>query len=521
MSDLTQSTLRRPHSLNFPHRLRHTPSSESWGTSRQPYARSPSEELLSDFAIDGVPTEFARSQSIHGSESFPNTTTAPYATSLSNSNSVSSHHSHSHRPASLSHSNSVNSHHSHQSQPLSPIGGLARSPWSPTFEETKQLGIANSAVGAAVLNGPGLLNRRESGSSRGSFSREAITDVGDNDARYGSTGLTSPNISTEGDESLPTVIATSISRFNTLPLSRTASPNRQLPPLLTNPDTLAYLGNPPFASYTTNQPSRHYLNSQGPASAAPFVPHIGHSHMYPSPATPASDSARSIFNPAPQQSSYIHQQAQPTHFSPPQQSAAMPSSDVNSRGHHTAAPGGGTEWLRQKDLLTDASTSGPNREAWSSSNGFEGLAAQQHQQIQVLQNQMQSAMAAMDLMSRDKAVTSGHVEGGGVSEAGTTNSERESVAELDALIRAKGYNPTSFDIRPQNSRFFVIKSYTEEDVHKVSCSLRFPVCHVPMSFNYSSPSSTKSGPRQTLVTNGWIEHSETLVKPAPSIYFSR
>lgn len=54
--------------------------------------------------------------------------------------------------------------------------------------------------------------------------------------------------------------------------------------------------------------------------------------------------------------------------------------------------------------------------------------------------------------------------------------EREEVAEtpidVNSLIQKKGYNPTMFDLRPQNARFFVIKSYTEEDVHK---SLKYEI----------------------------------------------
>ncbi|KAG6865942.1 hypothetical protein C0991_010443 [Blastosporella zonata] len=44
--------------------------------------------------------------------------------------------------------------------------------------------------------------------------------------------------------------------------------------------------------------------------------------------------------------------------------------------------------------------------------------------------------------------------------------------DVPSLIATKGYNPTNFDIRPQFARYFVIKSYTEEDVHK---SLKYEI----------------------------------------------
>lgn len=34
------------------------------------------------------------------------------------------------------------------------------------------------------------------------------------------------------------------------------------------------------------------------------------------------------------------------------------------------------------------------------------------------------------------------------------------------MIAMNGYNPTQFDLNPKHARYFVIKSYTEDDVHK-------------------------------------------------------
>ncbi|KAL0946572.1 hypothetical protein HGRIS_012775 [Hohenbuehelia grisea] len=44
--------------------------------------------------------------------------------------------------------------------------------------------------------------------------------------------------------------------------------------------------------------------------------------------------------------------------------------------------------------------------------------------------------------------------------------------DVPTLIATKGYNPANFDVRPPFARFFVIKSYTEDDVHK---SLKYEI----------------------------------------------
>ncbi|KAM0753652.1 YTH-domain-containing protein, partial [Meredithblackwellia eburnea MCA 4105] len=48
----------------------------------------------------------------------------------------------------------------------------------------------------------------------------------------------------------------------------------------------------------------------------------------------------------------------------------------------------------------------------------------------------------------------------------------DSPIDIPALVASKGYNPVNFDLRPPSARFFVIKSYTEEDVHK---SLKYEI----------------------------------------------
>ncbi|KAJ3733970.1 YTH-domain-containing protein [Lentinula guzmanii] len=53
-----------------------------------------------------------------------------------------------------------------------------------------------------------------------------------------------------------------------------------------------------------------------------------------------------------------------------------------------------------------------------------------------------------------------------------TSQAFEGPLDVSSLITTKGYNPPTFDIRPNFARFFVIKSYTEDDVHK---SLKYEI----------------------------------------------
>ncbi|KAH9852680.1 YT521-B-like domain-containing protein [Lenzites betulinus] len=55
---------------------------------------------------------------------------------------------------------------------------------------------------------------------------------------------------------------------------------------------------------------------------------------------------------------------------------------------------------------------------------------------------------------------------------GSNESYIASPIDVPTLIATKGYNPVEFDTRPGFARFFVIKSYTEDDVHK---SLKYEI----------------------------------------------
>jgi len=66
----------------------------------------------------------------------------------------------------------------------------------------------------------------------------------------------------------------------------------------------------------------------------------------------------------------------------------------------------------------------------------------------------------------------GNNTGGGQTPYAGVGGTNATPIDVPSLIAAKGYNPVNFDIRPNFARYFVIKSYTEDDVHK---SLKYEI----------------------------------------------
>ena len=463
--------------------------------------------------------------------------TSPAPLTLHHSQSLG--HAASSQRAGLSHSNSLGSRKSSSSGgtaggqgggSLSPslsgaVSGL-KSPWSPTEEETKQLGMGTIGSGGAVSpNGTGSLSRGGSGSSRGSQAAgvgsfvvdEQVGRLGDQlggmQMNYVERATPSPSLQQQ--------YASSPSRVpppqSSLPPPSNAS--RRLAPLVTNTE-----------GFSPNS-QQAFLSRQGPASAAAFVPPIGHSHQpfargssfgngmmgmgeiseHPSP----SFIDQNQQNGYPSNSSSNNQTplAHPIQLPPPQPiygnsmppppvppvSNSLPQSSFPSQLHPqyaSAFPGGpsSTEWSRQKDFLMGgvssnagpmsastlvppaslpfSSTSNPPLPPQGSAPPADwNLMQQQQAQISLLQSQMAQALKAMDAITAKNGSSQQSNSTGRVAEK-----EREEVAEtpidVNSLIQKKGYNPTMFDLRPQNARFFVIKSYTEEDVHK---SLKYEI----------------------------------------------
>lgn len=61
---------------------------------------------------------------------------------------------------------------------------------------------------------------------------------------------------------------------------------------------------------------------------------------------------------------------------------------------------------------------------------------------------------------------------GSLGQGNQFNNNNMNAVDVPSLIALKGYNPQTFETRPQFARFFVIKSYTEDDVHK---SLKYEI----------------------------------------------
>lgn len=98
---------------------------------------------------------------------------------------------------------------------------------------------------------------------------------------------------------------------------------------------------------------------------------------------------------------------------------------------------------------------------------------QQQAQISLLQSQMAQALRAMDeITAKNGSSHQTNSTGNRTVEKERAEEVAETPIDVNSLIQKKGYNPTMFDLRPQNARFFVIKSYTEEDVHK---SLKYEI----------------------------------------------
>ncbi|KAK4058693.1 hypothetical protein OIO90_000137 [Microbotryomycetes sp. JL221] len=391
----------------------------------------------------------------------------------------------SHATAGLTHSNSLDRGNFDRSA-LSPVGGFVPSPWSPTVEESKQLSIG------------GNLGRVNSTSSRSSRLDDDVAKLSEDIAHVqvgdGSTEprlINKPPKTPPGFEALPNSSNTNASpRAVGRSVSNAAAQSKgRLPPLTTN-----------FDMSTGQQASSldgnmALLARQGPASASAFVPPIGHSHL------PNTNLSYNGLGPG------------ANSYNPSTAADGRPTTAGYVPGQSTTP-----EWMIRQDGNLDTTSAGSGStiaasafpsavsvnhhanvgsEGWPAGGGLGvGIAIQQQQQIQMLQSQMQQALTAMDMMrAQGVPVPSGfpalgtglphQQQGGQMLMGSSTNSSllpapqiggntgpSEPSIDVSALIASKGYNPPNFDLKPANARFFVIKSYTEEDVHK---SLKYEI----------------------------------------------
>lgn len=237
--------------------------------------------------------------------------------------------------------------------------------------------------------------------------------------------------------------------------------------------------------------------SEHPSNSTGYVDSLDHGYPSNVPGAPQQLPTNQLLPPQ-----AMYGTSMPSSQVPPVGSLPPPlSTQLHSQHASSAFPGGpsSTEWSRQKEFLMGAqnaaplsastvvpsaslpfsTTSNPSLPPQSSVSPADwNLMQQQQAQISLLQSQMAQALKAMDAITaqtgqqhltnglRDPALAIDRTGGGGVEEVA------ETPIDVNSLVQKKGYNPSVFDLRPQNARFFVIKSYTEEDVHK---SLKYEI----------------------------------------------
>ena len=195
---------------------------------------------------------------------------------------------------------------------------------------------------------------------------------------------------------------------------------------------------------------------QGPFSAAAYVPPIGHG-------APGQSGSKGPMGNTGRGGQIGNEQGQA------------------GQTQERAATASGVMW-DQKDRVLGSRSSNPNLQyqqqqggqGWNNSGGppVPTIPAQYLQQ----QQQQQQQQAALRLGSVANY-------GGALGPETNNNASQPSInpgapgyvgspVDVPTLIATKGYNPTNFEIRPTFARYFVIKSYTEDDVHK---SLKYEI----------------------------------------------
>ncbi|KAJ6531602.1 YT521-B-like domain-containing protein [Mycena vulgaris] len=119
-----------------------------------------------------------------------------------------------------------------------------------------------------------------------------------------------------------------------------------------------------------------------------------------------------------------------------------------------AQTSGGPNW-EQKDRVLGLRSSNPNLQYG-------------YQQQQASKGQAVPSIPQQYLQQQQQQQQQQRVPSGQTPTQGFVNTP----VDVPSLIATKGYNPTNFELRPSFARYFVIKSYTEDDVHK---SLKYEI----------------------------------------------
>ncbi|KAI6045583.1 YT521-B-like domain-containing protein [Pisolithus marmoratus] len=147
-------------------------------------------------------------------------------------------------------------------------------------------------------------------------------------------------------------------------------------------------------------------------------------------------------------------------------------SDLDGRKTPTAQPaigprGSGMEGDRAKDKLLSQRTSNPSL-SYGYNLGQKGNIPSVPPIPAQYLNQVGNAQAPRLGTNFPQGSTQQNQADNAQTRGGFLNSP----VDIPTLVATKGYNPVTFETRPSFARYFVIKSYTEDDVHK---SLKYEI----------------------------------------------
>ncbi|KAF9032144.1 YTH-domain-containing protein [Hymenopellis radicata] len=139
---------------------------------------------------------------------------------------------------------------------------------------------------------------------------------------------------------------------------------------------------------------------------------------------------------------------------------------VYSQGGGQAQATTGAGW-DQKDRVVTGRSSNPNLQQGYHSKSSSGSGASVPNVPPLPAQYLQQQRPGLGVMTNN-------LSGQARTASGQTPTQAFANTPIDvpSLIATKGYNPATFDTRPTFARFFVIKSYTEDDVHK---SLKYEI----------------------------------------------
>ncbi|KAI0703550.1 YT521-B-like domain-containing protein [Cytidiella melzeri] len=145
----------------------------------------------------------------------------------------------------------------------------------------------------------------------------------------------------------------------------------------------------------------------------------------------------------------------------------------DQHGHRERAFTTGTNLWDQKERLLGGKVSNPNlQHFYQGKNGNHNIPGVPPIPAQFFNNTQGQGPRLGHSQPFNNAASQQARSSQGPSQNSTADNFITSPMDVPTLIAAKGYNPAEFDTRPFFAKYFVIKSYTEDDVHK---SLKYEI----------------------------------------------